>query len=115
MTPVALTRQPLCLPRPALGPRPLPRDPGPGRARRGTQLPREPQEDLWSRSGDEGEGLVEMSKDWGREGSVASGGCPLFSLTRIPQSALIASGQKGYHLGELMPMPGLPTGGVIST
>lgn len=26
MTPVVLTQQPLCLPRPALGPRPLPRE-----------------------------------------------------------------------------------------
>ena len=66
------------------------RGPGLGRARRGTQLPREPQEDIWSRSGAEGEGLVEMSRDWGREGSVASGGCLLFSLTRNSSDYIIS-------------------------
>lgn len=63
---------------------------GPGRAKRGTQLPREPQEDIWSRSGAEGEGLVEMSRDWGREGSVASGGCLLFSRTRNSSDCIIS-------------------------
>lgn len=75
MTPMALTQQPLCLPRLTLGPRqynqltPLLRDAlGQAGLGEGHSHPLSPKKIPGADPGMR-EGLVEMSKDWGREGS----------------------------------------------